>query len=1659
VLFVILILLSQIIIFIPTNNSTKLKDTNKSNFPTNEYPKNNVDELLSSTPTAFTENRGQLENNNVRFYDQGGSVWFTDDGVWFEVREEIKTRYQGSQFRDQGGISGLDFDTMGSFGEPEPINYKRVILKQEFVGANLVQPVGRERLSWNSNFFYGNDSEKWCSDVPNYAEVYYENLYDGIDLRYYTNERGLKYDFIVHPGADPNQIRLRYQGAEDLKIDNFNNLIIKTEIMNLIDTDLFVYQYYKNIQHKVEGKYKIYNNLEYGFEILDSYDKSEVLVIDPWVSLNYSTFIGGFSVEQGFDIKIDTTGCAYVTGFTNSSNFPTVPGSYDTSFNNGTWLGDIFIIKLNSMGSKLIYSTFIGGGEGEWGIGIEVDSVGNVYLTGEVLSSDFPTTPGAYDRTFSINQTLPYSVDSFVLKLDPTGSKLIYSTFVGGNNWDAGFDIAIDTKGNSYVTGATMSSDFPTTLNAYDTSYNYYDVFVFKLNHNGSKLIYSTLLGGSITDLSFSIEVNSNGSAYIVGYTDSPEFPTTPGAHDTTYNDNFDVFVCKLNWNGSALLSSTFIGGTYVEMGWGLALDSLGNTYVTGWTESLNFPTTSNAYANSIVNKTDVFVCKLNHNMSTLLYSTYFGGNSFEGGKSIAIDSNGNAVIAGTTFSSNFPTTLNAYDRTLNGSSDHFMFKLNPDGSTLLYSTYIGGSGNENQSSDGFFFRGSVALDMYDNAYITGETDSFDFPITSNAFDKTYNGFVDTFVVKFIFQPVLNITSVSLLINTTHTNLIYSRLCPYTFRINITYTKSISDLEKVYLRLKHFETNIQLEWDRVTDQFSEFNDPNNYVSINSTSNGYNCFSLWTIDFNVTFNWNYPDEGYHDVQAYATSAILAKAWYNVSKLYRVENDLVYNGTLSVKHEDNEILNENDVVRGGEKLNWTGLKPVYEGTNNTYPPNNAFDICIWDEIGSTSIGSPESGENFNIQTSADIGTDLDGNKHIVNIIGVPPECDKTNCSFTIRIDGDNVSFSDPKPKQSTWQNRSMVEVGINITDLGGGIVLGSSVMHSFSIDNKKTWTDWKQISKLNSSISIEPVDTLYLNEGVGNFLKWKAEDSVGNGPEISDEYRIDVDTEPIIFSNATPTYKNVSYSTEVEVGISIADRISGVNASTIEYKTSNDSGKTWTTWNPVNGLRNGMAVNITLNLSLNNGTSNRIKWRASDLAGNGPTESKANTLNVDIPRVRLWQPRNNSILTTQFVELSWILENRNLLNVLYDIYLDTVDPPVEIYRASILDTKLIVSNLSNGETYCWRAIPRIGKYNGSCISGIWSFTMDIPIPSVTLQLPLNNSILTTLNPTLTWMVEYEGDEELTYSVFLDNNNQLDMNYERNTSVLQMYTRTLQDSETYYWKVIPWVGNIRGKESEVYSFTINLAYIPKFELALTLDPTTVQLEPGGNAIVKANVTNLGELTDSIILNISGSQSIGVWASINIPNVRNATTGGTVEFIITVGAIDNAKKGEIEIMVGATSGKATEYGITYEEKETLKVVIFDTEQTTSDKSSDSISIWIIPIVIVIIIFAFIILFLLIRRKKSKKKLLAKDAFTIKSVETPTPKPTLEKPPIAKPEVQIPAKPTVDTSQQITQSTTPKPTLAASPTVGQIPVEQQIPEVEQKPKLPPAINQINKKN
>jgi hypothetical protein len=386
-------------------------------------------------------------------------------------------------------------------------------------------------------------------------------------------------------------------------------------------------------------------------------------------ALLYSTYLGGRS-DDGLGlggIAIDASGNTYVTGLTSSFDFPTIPGAFQTTLRG---VRNAFVTKLNAAGSALLYSTYLGGSSEDYGLGIAIDASGKAYVTGIADSSNFPTTPGAFQTTCGLG-------GGFVSKLSAAGSALVYSTYLCGSSYGSG--IVVDGSGNAYVTGGA-GPDFPTTAGAFQTTYGgNSDAFVIKLNGVGSAPLYSTYLGGSYGDQGEGIALDASGNAYVTGFTYSSDFPTTSGAFQTTVDGLYDVFVTKLNAAGSALLYSTYLGGRNEDYGAGIALDASDNAYVTGHTQSFDFPTTPGAIQITFGGDEDVFVSKLNAPGSALLYSTYLGGSSGDGGSGIAVDASGNAYVTGVVRSSDFPTTPDAFQTTFGGANfDAFVAKISP---------------------------------------------------------------------------------------------------------------------------------------------------------------------------------------------------------------------------------------------------------------------------------------------------------------------------------------------------------------------------------------------------------------------------------------------------------------------------------------------------------------------------------------------------------------------------------------------------------------------------------------------------------------------------------------------------------------------------------------------------------------------------------------------------------------------------------------------------------------------------------------------------------------------------------------------------------------------------------------------------------------------
>src|SRR5215213_5779211 len=540
------------------------------------------------------------------------------------------------------------------------------VVRMKFVGSETKPRVaGQEELPGKVNYFIGNDPSRWRTGISTYAKVAYQNVYPGVDLVYYGNQRQLEYDFVVRPGTDPDIIALNFEGADQLTVDAQGELVLHTRGGEIRQRKPVIYQEVDGVRHEVAGSYKLKDSNTVGFQLAD-YDASRPVVIDP--VLVYSTFLGGGRNDQGQDITVDASGSAYVTGFTGSFDFPTTGGAFDITLDTGLAL-DAFVTKLNPAGSALVYSTFLGGNDTDLGFGIAVDTSGSAYVTGRTGSPNFPTTFGApHNGNF----------DVFVTKLNPSGSALVYSTLFGGIDFEQGNRIALDTSGSAYVTGDTFSPNFPTTPGVVDTTMNGGTAsFVTKLNPSGSALVYSTFLDGFSTDHANGIAVDVSGSAYVTGETFSFDFPTTAGAFDPTFNGFSDAFITKLNATGSAFVYSTFIGGSNNEWGNGIAVDTAGSAYVIGATLSPNFPTTVGAFDTTHNGDIDVFVTKLNPSGSApLIYSTFVGGSKLDFGRDIAVDTSDSAYVTGETFSPDFPTTVDAFDTTWNNSADAFVTKL-----------------------------------------------------------------------------------------------------------------------------------------------------------------------------------------------------------------------------------------------------------------------------------------------------------------------------------------------------------------------------------------------------------------------------------------------------------------------------------------------------------------------------------------------------------------------------------------------------------------------------------------------------------------------------------------------------------------------------------------------------------------------------------------------------------------------------------------------------------------------------------------------------------------------------------------------------------------------------------------------------------------------
>ena len=799
-------------------------------------------------PLSFESNQGQMDQS-VQFIAHGArqAILLTSaEAILNLPGVDESGQSSNSDVPASLGSWGALIPSMSGSEIPRPGAEARSadprILRMTLVGARRdVQGVGMEKLSGTANYFLGNDPKNWKTNIDTYSRVIYENVYPGVDLIYYGNQEELEDDFVLNPGSDPKSIKLLFQGAQRVHLDESTGDLLLSTSRQREDIRLrkpVIYQQGQatsatekdGTKQFVDGRYVIDPQGRVGFEI-GQYDRSRLLVIDP--VLSYFTYLGGMLPDVALRIAVDSGGNAYVTGATVSPDFQVTTGALrNTLFVSicGNGFGafggsgathfpcpDAFVTKLNPTGTAAVYSTYLGGTRSDIGFGIAVDSSGNAYVTGQTESPDFPTTASGFQRNSALGLA-----KAFLVKLDPTGSQILYSSYLGGTagSWGVGGNdhqndtwataVAADNSGDAWVVGYTRSNSFPTTLgviqpnpadistiqtsgsipkglcpivsltfvptSSFLVSYRCSDGFVSKLNTDlsgASSLVYSTYLGGNNFDAATGIAVDSSGNAYVAGTTLSSNFPTA-NAFQGAFGGGqcgppwkhicASTFVTKLNSTATALIFSTYLGVNADNAATGIAVDSAGNAYVTGFTNSTNFPTsagvTQPSHATGLcgfgtfsMECPDAFVAKFSSTGSRL-YSTYLGGSSADVGLSVAADSQGNAYVTGTTNSTNFPTSNPSQANpgggtcTLRGPAsapfsftcpDVFVSKLDSAGATLLFSSYLGGNNADIGTG--------IAVDASNNIYLTGATLSTGLA-TAGVLQSSPGGMGDAFVAK-----------------------------------------------------------------------------------------------------------------------------------------------------------------------------------------------------------------------------------------------------------------------------------------------------------------------------------------------------------------------------------------------------------------------------------------------------------------------------------------------------------------------------------------------------------------------------------------------------------------------------------------------------------------------------------------------------------------------------------------------------------------------------------------------------------------------------------------------------------------------------------------------------------------------------------------------
>jgi hypothetical protein len=575
-------------------------------------------------------------------------------------------------------------------------------------------------LEGKTHYLVGSDPDNWRTDVPRFGRIRYRDVYPEVDVVFYGDGGQLEYDFEVAPGASSDCICLEFEGADELALDAMGNLVVRVADATLVQRAPVIYQEIEGRRHTVDGRYLLDSTNQVRFRVA-TYDRSLPLVIDP--VLVYASYLGGPGDDAGYGVAVGADGSMYVTGVTRGV-MPT-EGAFQSS---PAGDAEAFVVKLDPTGKALVFATYLGGAAYDQGFGVKVGSEGKVYVTGETRSTDFPVMN-------AIRSELTGNSCAFVTVLDSTGSGLVYSTYLGGSSYDRGLGIDVDRDGQAYVTGYTYSDDFCTESMAQSALGGASDAFVVKLDPLGASVVMCSYLGGGDKELGYGIAVDGQGNVHVAGETRSSDFPVM-NAWQPALAGKFDAFVATLAADGSRWVHATYVGGAEYDQAFAVDVDAAGATYVTGRTNSPNFPL-ANPVQPGLGGSFDAFVLKMT--AGGIEYATYLGGAGYDQGSGIGVDAAGRATIAGESGSADFPLAGPA-EAVPAGGTDVFITRLTVSGQALSYSTLLGGSRNDQGLA--------IALDTFGDAYVTGRVGSSDFPVRNPLQEAFANGSADALVFK-----------------------------------------------------------------------------------------------------------------------------------------------------------------------------------------------------------------------------------------------------------------------------------------------------------------------------------------------------------------------------------------------------------------------------------------------------------------------------------------------------------------------------------------------------------------------------------------------------------------------------------------------------------------------------------------------------------------------------------------------------------------------------------------------------------------------------------------------------------------------------------------------------------------------------------------------